>query len=233
VQTLKSLSLIIVAAVLLLGAAWSTRAIASAARRRAGDAPVAAARPAQSVTPDADLLEARSIGDPDAPVTVLEASDFQCPYCRQFWLRTLPFIETEYINTGKVRYVFLNLPLGQIHPNAMAAHEFAMCAAQQEQFWPVHDLLFMYQPAWSALSDPGPYFRQLADSAGLDEGRLEQCIESGEVQQLIEQELRLNAQSGLRSTPSFVIEGGILPGYAPIELWRPILDSIWEAKANR
>jgi len=231
VQTLKSLSLIIVAAVLLLGAAWSTRAIASAARRGAGDAP-AAARTVSSATTDADLLEARSKGDPEAPVTILEASDFQCPYCRQFWLRTLPYIETEYINTGKVRYVFLNLPLAQMHANATAAHEFAMCAAQQDRFWPVHDLLFLYQPAWSPLSDPGPYFRQLADSAGLDHGRLERCIERGEVRQLIEQELQLNAQSGLRSTPSFVIEGGILPGYAPIELWRPILDSIWEAKTE-
>ena len=92
-----------------------------------------------------DLIEARSKGDPDAPLTVLAASDFQCPYCRDFAERTLPYLETEYINTGKIRLVFLNLPLPQLHPNATAAHEFAMCAADQDRFWPVHDLLFKYQ----------------------------------------------------------------------------------------
>lgn len=190
----------------------------------------------QAITPLAsqeNFLEARSKGDPDAPITVLEATDFQCPYCRDFVEQTLPYLETEYINTGKVRFVFLNLPLPQLHPNATAAHEFAMCAAAQDRFWPIHDLLFKYQQQWARLSDPGPYFRQLADSARLRRGDLEECFTTGQVRQLIRQEAQNNFQSGLRSTPAFVIEDGVLPGFAPIEMWRPILDSIFEAKTGR
>ena len=77
------------------------------------------------------LLTARMKGADDAPVTVLEVSDFQCPYCRDFWQDVLPVLEREYIDTGKIRFVFLNLPLPTAHPNAPAAHEFAMCAAMQ------------------------------------------------------------------------------------------------------
>lgn len=183
--------------------------------------------------PQDEFLEARSVGDPNAPITVLEASDFQCPYCRDFVEQTLPYLEREYINTGKMRLVFLNLPLPQLHPNATAAHEFAMCAAAQDRFWPVHDLLFRHQQQWARLSDPGPYFWQLADSARLRQGDLEECLNTGQVRQLIQLEAENNFRSGLRSTPAFVIENGVLPGFAPIDVWRPILDSIYAAKAGR
>ena len=112
-------------------------------------------------------LDARSKGDPDAPITVYEVSDFQCPYCRQFWEETLPKIDREYIRTGKLRLTFINFPLAQLHPNAPAAHEFAMCAAQQNRFWPVHDLLYSHQATWAKLDDPANYFMALADSAAL------------------------------------------------------------------
>jgi protein-disulfide isomerase len=216
---------------MVIGAAamWLTTSTRSAdAAPAQGVAGTPASREAQE-----RFLEARSMGDPDAPITVLEASDFQCPYCRDFVKQTLPYLETEYINTGKVRFVFLNLPLPQLHPNATAAHEFAMCAAIQDKFWPVHDLLFEYQREWARLPDPGPYFRQLADSARLRRGDLEECFTNGQVRQLIQQEAQSNFQSGLRSTPAFVIENGVLPGFAPIELWRPILDSIYQEKTRQ
>ena len=213
-----------------VGGSWATRFVS-------GPAVEESAEPADPTgllfAPQEDLIDARSKGDPNAPVTVLEASDFQCPYCRDFAEQTLPALEQEYINTGKVYFVFLNLPLPQLHPNATAAHEFAMCAAAQDRFWPIHDLLFKYQRQWARLSDPGAFFRQLADSARLRRGDLEECFRSGQVRQLIQQEAETNFRSGLRSTPAFVIENGVLPGFAPIELWRPILDSIYAAKTAR
>ncbi|HZB27283.1 MAG TPA: thioredoxin domain-containing protein, partial [Gemmatimonadales bacterium] len=90
-------------------------------------------------------LEIRSKGSAKAPVTVYEMSDFQCPYCRQFALETFPQLEREYIRTGKVRWIFINFPLTSIHQHASAAAEVALCAARQQGFWRVHDLLFEHQ----------------------------------------------------------------------------------------
>jgi protein-disulfide isomerase len=171
------------------------------------------------------MLDRRTKGDPDAPVTVFEVSDFQCPYCRQFWAEALPPLEREYIATGKVKLVFLNLPLTSIHPNAAAAHEFAMCATKQDQFWPVHDLLFRYQEAWARLPDPARYFFALADSAELDRDLLMRCFTTGEVRWPVQQEAEMNMRAGLSSTPTFIVGETVLPGYAPFEEWRPILDT--------
>jgi protein-disulfide isomerase len=199
------------------------------------DAPPPTASDAAPQPPgDGDgLIAARSRGDENAPITVFEASDFQCPYCRSFWDTTLPILEREYIETGKVRFIFLNLPLTQIHPNAAAAHEFAMCAAVQDRFWPVHDLLYRYQAAWAALERPSPYFMTLADSAELNRDELQECFDNGAVRQLILEESQLSFRAGIRSTPTFVIERGLLAGAQPIEVWRPILDSLLEAKQNK
>jgi protein-disulfide isomerase len=189
--------------------------------------------PAAQGPQDVPLLAARTKGSLDAPITIVEASDFQCPFCRVFWEETLPGLEREYLRTGKAKLIFINLPLPQIHPNATPAHEFAMCAAMQDRFWPVHDLLYRHQATWARLSQPAPYFRQLADSAGLDRAKLEQCFNTGAVRRLIQQEVQMNVRAGIRSTPTFVIERGLLEGAVPLEDWRPILDSIFAAKTGR
>ncbi len=175
------------------------------------------------------LMEERTKGDPAAPLKIFEVSDFQCPFCRQFWEETLPQLEREYIETGKAQLIFLNLPITELHPNAAAAHELAMCAAKQDRFWPVHDLLFRYQDAWGPLPEPTDYFNSLADSASLEPNALADCLETGAVRWLIRNEAVTIAQSGVRSTPSFIIEGGLLQGAEPIETWRPILDSLFLA----
>ncbi len=175
-------------------------------------------------------IDARTKGSPDAPVTVYEVSDFQCPFCKMFVDSTFPTIEAEYIETGKVRLIFVNFPLVQLHPNAPAAHEFAMCAAKQNRFWQVHDLLFQTQKDWESLEDPADYFKQLGDSAALSSTDLDACFASGEVRSIVESEARTVWQSGINSTPSFMIEGGLLAGAHPIDTWRPILDSLVAAK---
>src|SRR5438094_9986075 len=92
-----------------------------------------------------DPLAARSKGSATAPVTVYEMADFQCPACRMFAVTVLPTLDSEYVRTGKVRWVFINLPLTSIHPNAVAAAQVAVCAARQGRFWPTHDLLYRQQ----------------------------------------------------------------------------------------
>ncbi len=219
-----------IAAALLVGA-WS---LSDRAPSDGAPPPVSprTSAPASAQQQQTGMLPERTKGSPDAPLTVFEISDFQCPYCRVFWEETLPAMEREYIDSGKLKLVFLNLPLTQIHPNAAAAHEFAMCAAVQDRFWPAHDLLYRYQDQWARLPDPGPYFMELADSAGLAAGELRDCFNTGAVRGIVQQEAEMNFRSGISSTPSFVVEGILIPGLAPIEAWRPLLDSLYAAKTQ-
>lgn len=172
-------------------------------------------------------LEARSKGSPAAPLTVFEISDFQCPYCRRHALEALPGIARDYIETGKVRWIFLNFPLTQLHPNASPAAEFALCAAKLNRFWPVHDLLFAHQAKWSPLKDPAPFFMTLADSVGIARSEILPCLQSSETRAMVRAEAEGAARSGVSSTPTFYIQGvGMLRGSAPAEVWARLLDSL-------
>ena len=188
---------------------------------------------ARETASDSALLAARTKGSPNAPITVLEIADFQCPACRVFWAETMPLLQREYVDPGKIRLLFVNLPLVAIHPNAAAAHEFAMCAAAQDRFWPVHDMLFDQQAVWAQLDDPSPYFYSVAAATDVAVDSLDACVTDGRMRDLIMREAESVVRAGVQSTPSFVIEGGLLAGAVPIEGWRPILDSIYAAKGKR
>lgn len=179
---------------------------------------------------DRTSVATRSKGRPDAPVTIYEMADFQCPACRTFALETMPLLDREYVRTGKVRFVFIHLPITQIHANAVAAAEVAMCAARQGKFWEMHDALFLRQPVWAPLREPGPYLLALADSAGVDGRALTGCVTSGVTRNEIEADAQRAARSGARSTPTFYIEGGLLVGAWPVNTYRHLLDSIHRAK---
>jgi protein-disulfide isomerase len=160
-------------------------------------------------------------------------SDFQCPYCRQFALTTFPPLEREFVRTGKARFVFVNLPLTQVHRHAVAAAEVAMCAARQSKFWPVHDLLFQRQEQWAQRERPGPYLLALGDSAGADRAPLARCVASRATEPEIRADAERAARAGAKSTPTFYIEGGLLEGAAPVEVFRQVLDSIYKSKTAR
>ncbi len=177
-----------------------------------------------------DLVAERTRGNPRAPVTVYEMSDFQCPWCGRFAREVLPDIEREYVATGKIKLVFINFPLSQLHPNAEPAAELAMCAAKQHKFWPVHDLLFRTQDAWGELQEPGTFFLGIADSARLNRQELLPCLRTHEMRDLIESDAAASVRSGAHSTPSFYIEGGMMSGLQPIETWRSVLDSVIRVK---
>ncbi len=188
-----------------------------------------------STTPvqQADPLAARAKGRPRAPVIVYEMADFQCPACRQFFATTLPVIEQDYIRTGKVRWVFVNYPLTQLHPNAVAAAELAMCAARQGRFWPMHDLLYRRQAEWAPLADPAAFFRALgADSVGLRADSLAACVTSRATAGEVEQDAAAARNSGANATPSFYIEGGLLSGAWPVADFRRVLDSVYLVKTT-
>lgn len=176
-----------------------------------------------------DPTAARTKGSPTAPVTVYEMSDFQCPYCAQFALTIFPTLDAEYIQTGKVRWIFVNFPL-PMHDNAVSAAQVAMCAAKQNKFWPVHDLLFRNQKVWAPLEAPGEYLLTFADSASLDKTAFTECLTTGATRAEIESDAQAAVRSGAKSTPSFYVEGGIMAGAQPVTVFRPILDSIYAVK---
>jgi protein-disulfide isomerase len=179
-----------------------------------------------------DILAERSKGSPAAPITVYEMSDFQCPYCRQHALEMFPAVEAAYIKTGKVRWVFLNYPLTSVHRNAAAAAELALCGARVGKFWPLHDLLFKYQDTWAPLKEPGPFLLSLADSAHVARQPMEACLTTGAARAELEADAQAAVRSGAQSTPTFYIEGGLLVGSQPVQLWKEILDSIYKAKTE-
>lgn len=173
------------------------------------------------------MIELRSKGDPKAPITVYEMSDFQCPFCRKFFLETFPTLERDYVNTGKVHWIFLNLPIPELHPNAEPAAEFAMCSAKFGKFWPVHDLLYHHQDIWAPLKEPGTFLLTLADSVGLPRDSLLPCLRTHEMEPRVSGDAASAARAGARATPSFLIEGALLTGAYPLDVFRHVIDSIY------
>jgi len=180
-----------------------------------------------------DPTAPRTKGNAQAPVTVYEMSDFQCPWCKRHAEQTFPALEKEYIDTGKVRWVFINFPIVSLHPNAVPAATFAMCAARAGKFWPAHDLLFRYQGMWGPLKNPAPYFLTLADSLKLARATITRCAQDSTVVAEIRSDAEGSQRSGARSTPSFYVEGGLITGAVSADVWRPILDSVYRVKTAK
>ena len=184
--------------------------------------PAAAVAPSDSDGVKADL--ARIQGNPTAPVWVIEVSDFQCPYCKQWHDQTYPKLRDEFVSTGKVRLAYINFPLAQ-HSHALPAAEAAMCAGAQGKFWQMHDALFVNQAKWAALPSSASFFESLARGAGVDVERWRQCVQSGKMKPWIQADHDRAQAAGAASTPSFLIGDQILAGAQPIENLRAAIDS--------
>ena len=130
-------------------------------------------------------------GDENAPVTIVEFSDFQCPFCSRFAEQTLPQLQEEYIDTGKVKFVYRDLPLESLHPNAMITHIAAECADEQGKFWEFHDALFEKQREWQQLSAEQltSTLTQFAGDMGLQEASFETCLSSEEMAQEVSKDV--------------------------------------------
>jgi len=161
-------------------------------------------------------------GDLNAPVTIIEFSDFQCPFCQRFYSETLPLIEENYIKTGKVKFVYRDLPLPSIHPNAFPAHIAAECADEQGKFWDYHDILFSKQNEWNRLGavDLKLKFIQYASDLALDISNFEFCLESVAIKNEIDNDLRESTLIGATGTPAFYVGNDRL-GYVKISGAQP------------
>jgi len=153
------------------------------------------------------ITEGATKGNASAKVTLAEISDYHCPYCRRQTLQTMPQLMAEYVNTGKVKYVFIDYPIAQLHPDAFLSHEAAACAGDQGKYWQMHDLLFTNSPAREV--------SQLAANAGMlgvDTKKFEDCMNGGKGSRYapaIRQSIARMQQLGVEGTPLVLV--GLTP----------------------
>jgi len=198
-------------------------------------APQPAQAPSQLSTPSVfqvSLDDDPVKGNPNAPVTVVEFSDFQCPFCSRFFTQTLPALEENYINTGKIKLVYKDLPLDNLHPNARPAHIAAECADEQGKFWEYHDVLFENQGQWNRLSsaDLSSQLNQYATSMGLNSASFDSCLSSQSMADEVNADYLQALQYGATGTPTFFIgnekDGFIkLVGAQPYAAFQAVIDA--------
>lgn len=194
------------------------RAAATVAADTTSGAP--AASPATAAAPaTTDALSkaadaSRIQGSPDAPIWLIEVSDFQCPYCKMWHDETYATVLDKYIKTGKVRMAYVNFPLS-MHQHAHEAAVAAMCAGAQGKFWPMHDSLFATQHAWEAKPSATASFDALASSVGVDMTAYRACLKSPSIEALVDGDENRASRGGVNSTPSFFLDGHLVEGAVP------------------
>lgn len=201
--------------------ATRTPAVTASAPATAPAAPAGAAAPAPvaaaSVAPvSLSTAGHPSRGDANAPVTIIEFSDYQCPFCA----RVSPVLQqVEAAYAGKVRRVFRQFPLIAIHKDAKKAAEASLCAAEHGRFWEMHDALFEQPPALDVVS-----LKQKAQAAGLDAAKFSACLDSGKHSADVEKDLAEGVRAGVNATPAIFINGRPLPGARPFEDFARVID---------
>ncbi|MFH1587183.1 MAG: DsbA family protein [Candidatus Diapherotrites archaeon] len=179
--------------------------------------PAPAAAPAQKIEVSVDDDPVK--GSEDAPVTIIEFSDFECPFCARFYSQTLSQIEKNYIDTGKVKLVYRDFPLS-FHQEAQPAAEAAECADEQGKFWEMHDKIFENQ---QAISDSS--YKQWAAELGLDTGQFNECLDSGKYASEVQKDVADGQAYGVSGTPAFFINGTKLIGAQPYSKFEEAIEN--------
>lgn len=157
-----------------------------------------------------------SLGPADAPITIVEFSDFQCPYCRKFYEDTYHALLDAY--PGKIRFVYRNFPLTSIHPEAFPSAQAAMCANDQNAFWDYHDKLF------SSANLGQTVYIQYATDLGLDVDKFQACLTNGTHDAEINSDSNYAMSIGVGSTPTFFVNGYKVEGAYPIDYFKQVID---------
>ena len=192
-----------------------------------GSLPAGVVTVTPSPTPDTnfDIAQRPVLGKADAPVTVVEFTDYQCPFCEQYFKQTYPQLLKDYVDTGKVKYIVKNFPLTQIHPNALPAAEAAECAGAQGKYWEMHDKLFGSQSEWSGQSNAMDTFKKYAADLSLDKDKFNTCLDTGQFQSEIDADQKEGIAAGVTGTPAFFINGVLLSGAQPIQAFKQAIDA--------
>lgn len=160
------------------------------------------------------------LGDENAPLTIVEFSDYQCPFCKRFRDETLPQIKAEYIDTGKVKFVYRDFPLENIHPQARPAAEAAECAGEQGKYWEYHDILFENMQLLSSAN-----YKIWAETLGLNTNQFNDCVDSRKYADEVTADLNDGAKVGARGTPYFIVGNTPLSGAQPYSAFKATIES--------
>jgi protein-disulfide isomerase len=183
----------------------------------------------QPTRAEINVGDAPFLGSKEAPLTIVEFTDYQCPYCNRFFKQTFPGLKRVYIDTGRLRFYVMDDPLEAIHKNALIAAEAAHCAADQGQFWAFHDQM-QGDPDHLSVDN----LIASATEFGLSVRDFRECIESGKYLRAVEESARMAQAKGVRGTPAFVIgvskptgvEGDLVIGAVPIDAFQKLLDKL-------
>jgi protein-disulfide isomerase len=157
-----------------------------------------------------------SIGPEDAPITIVEFSDYQCPFCRRWHDEVYEPLLAAY--PGKIRMVYRHLPLTSLHPDAFSAAEAAMCAGEQDAYWQFHEKLFSSETLGNSV------YGQYAQDLGLDMKSFEACLSDHKYQQSIQADVDFAVDLGIRSTPTFFINGLAVVGAQPLDVFKQVIE---------
>jgi protein-disulfide isomerase len=210
------------AVVCVAGGAW----LFYQSRHRA-PAQAPATGPAPIIT---DSFPGYEMGSANAPVTIVEYSDFQCPYCGNFATVQMPEVRSQLIEAGKVRWRFRDFPL---HDHSTTAAMAANCAGEQGKFWPMHDRLFGEQFQWAQSNkDPSKQFREYAKGAGVDLDRYDACMDSRRYENRIKASQQEGIALGAHGTPTFFVNGRHFEGRPTSDVMKALVDSLIKARPH-
>lgn len=156
------------------------------------------------------------IGPEDAPITIVEFSDYQCPFCKRWHDEVYQPLLNEY--PGQIRLVYRHLPLTSIHPDAFPAAEAAMCAGEQNAYWPFHEKLFSSDRLGNST------YAQYAQELGLDMTAFDVCVTERKYQEAVQADSDFAVNLGVRSTPTFFINGLAIVGAQPLDVFKQVID---------
>ncbi|MFH1056432.1 MAG: thioredoxin domain-containing protein [Candidatus Micrarchaeota archaeon] len=171
-------------------------------------------------------------GEENANVTILEFSDYQCPYCRRHYNTAYQQIESDYVEKGKTKIAFMDFTLS-FHPAAIPAANAMRCAGEQGKYWEAHDAVFEAQtPLGQGTIEFGveEIKKWIGNVTGIDKTKLNACIDSNKYASAIEESLNLGAQVGIGGTPGFIINGVVFAGACPYQTFQQAIDAAAEGK---
>ncbi len=163
-------------------------------------------------------------GNKNSKVTVVEFTDYQCPFCGRYFTDTYGQLKKDYIDTNKINYITMNLPL-PFHPNAHVSAEAAECAGDQKKYFEMHAKLFGNQDSWANETDPKAKFEAYAKDIGLNVDAFKKCLSDGKFKQKIDDDNALAAKMGASGTPTFYINGSQLVGAQPYAEFQKVIDA--------
>lgn len=173
------------------------------------------------------------LGNPTAPVTMVEFADFQCPFCERFFTDTWPSLKKDYIDTGKLKFVYKNLPIndrsGSDHESHDAANA-ALCAKDQNKFWEYHDVLFKNQNGENQGAFSRDNLKKFAANLGLDTGKFNQCLDTGKYNAQVQADFDEASKLGINGTPTLVVNGNVIVGAQPYATFKSAIDAELAAK---